>query len=174
MAELAAVLAALAGKGGTPTKAAASPRPLSPSAGRPGWFVPPHLLRLPAVRGAAFTAHDCSREAASNPNEFQSVYRYGLSLQVSGLPIPASYIVPMKLPCGLLTATLDSTPPPCGLLTATLDSTPPPPPAFPPLQELASKLQQPADQLSLLHQAAEVYMEASRLQEGHHAAALCK
>ena len=52
MAELAAVLAALAGKGGTPTKAAASPRPLSPTAGRPGWFVPPHLLRLPAVRAA--------------------------------------------------------------------------------------------------------------------------
>ena len=44
-------------------------------------------------------------------------------------------------------------------------------------QELASKLaqqQQPADQLALLHQAAEVYMEASRLQGGQHAAALCE
>lgn len=42
-------------------------------------------------------------------------------------------------------------------------------------QELASKLSaQPADQLSLLHQAAEVYMEASGLQGGRHAAALCE
>ena len=86
MAELAAVLAALAGKGGTPTKYSTSPRPLSPSAGRPGWFVPPHLLRLPPVRTSAFAAHDCSREAASNPTDFQTVYRYGLSLQVREQP----------------------------------------------------------------------------------------
>jgi hypothetical protein len=43
------------------------------------------------------------------------------------------------------------------------------------LQELASKLSaQPADQLSLLHQAAEVYMEACRLKGGRHAPALCE
>ena len=48
-------------------------------------------------------------------------------------------------------------------------------PTSPGVQELASKLSaQPADQLSLLHQAAEVYMEASSLAGGRHAAALCE
>ncbi|KAL4436939.1 hypothetical protein ABPG75_004078 [Micractinium tetrahymenae] len=122
MAELAAALAALAGTGPSSTAAAATPKPLSPAAlgAHSNWFVPPHLLRLPAVRASAFAAHDCSIEAVNHPQDFDRVYRYGLSLQ-----------------------------------------------------ELASKLSaQPADQLSLLHQAAEVYMEASTLQGGRHAAAL--
>ena len=43
------------------------------------------------------------------------------------------------------------------------------------LQELAGRLAaQPADQLSLLHQAAEVYLEASRLAGDRHAAVLCE
>lgn len=43
------------------------------------------------------------------------------------------------------------------------------------LQELAGRLAaQPADQLALLHQAAEVYLEASRLAGDRHAAVLCK
>lgn len=43
------------------------------------------------------------------------------------------------------------------------------------LQELAGRLgSQPADQLSLLHQAAEVYLEASRLTGDRHAAVLCE
>ncbi|KAI3425968.1 hypothetical protein D9Q98_007936 [Chlorella vulgaris] len=119
MAELAAALAALAGGNGA--LAGSSPRPVSPSTlAQPGWFVPPHLLRQPHCRAASLTAHECSREAAAQPTDFDRVYRYGLSLQ-----------------------------------------------------ELASKLiQQPADQLMLLNQAAEVYMEASRLQGGRHAAAL--
>lgn len=121
MAELAAALAALAGGNGA--LAGSSPRPVSPSTlAQPGWFVPPHLLRQPHCRAASLTAHECSREAAAQPTDFDRVYRYGLSLQ-----------------------------------------------------ELASKLiQQPADQLMLLNQAAEVYMEASRLQGGRHAAALCE
>ncbi|EFN55727.1 hypothetical protein CHLNCDRAFT_134051 [Chlorella variabilis] len=123
MAELAAALAALSGgkAGGSSASPAPTPTPISPTTlAQPGWFIPPHLLRLPHCRASAFTAHECSREAASHPTDFERVYRYGLSLQ-----------------------------------------------------ELASKLaQQPADQLSLLHQAAEVYMEASQLQGGRHAAAL--
>ena len=43
------------------------------------------------------------------------------------------------------------------------------------LQELAGRLgAQPADQLALLHQAAEVYLEASRLAGDRHAAVLCE
>ncbi|KAI7837069.1 hypothetical protein COHA_009068 [Chlorella ohadii] len=125
MSELKAALAALAGRtaGGTPmSEAATTPKPLTPSAlsAHPSWFVPPHLLRLPAVRTAAFAAHDCSRAACANPQDFDCVYRYGLALQ-----------------------------------------------------ELAGRLgSQPADQLSLLHQAAEVYLEASRLTGDRHAAVL--
>ena len=85
MAELQAALGVLAsGKAiepiGTP-RAASSP---AAAPGREGWFVPPHLLRLPAVRTWAFTAHDASREAAAHPEDFDKVYRFGLSLQVGG------------------------------------------------------------------------------------------
>jgi hypothetical protein len=125
MAELAAALAALSGgkAGGSSASPPTTPTPLSPSAlAQPGWFIPPHLLRLPHCRASALTAHECSREAAAHPADFDCVYRYGLSLQ-----------------------------------------------------ELAGRLSaQPADQLSLLNQAAEVYCEASRLQGGRHAAALCE
>lgn len=83
MAELAAALAALAGTGPSSTASAATPKPLSPGAlgAHPTWFVPPHLLRLPAVRAAAFAAHDSSIEAVNHPHEFDRVYRYGLNLQ---------------------------------------------------------------------------------------------
>lgn len=84
MAELAAALAALAGTGPASTASATTPKPLSPGAlgAHSNWFVPPHLLRLPAVRAAAFAAHDCSIEAVNQPQDFDAVYRYGLSLQV--------------------------------------------------------------------------------------------
>lgn len=83
MAELAAAMAALAGKG---SASSATPKPLSPSAlgSHTNWFVPPALLRLPGgpVRVAALAAHDCSLEAVNHPSDFDKVYRYGLSLQV--------------------------------------------------------------------------------------------
>lgn len=45
-------------------------RHASTAVAAPTWrrrFVPPHLLRLPAVRVAAFAAHDCSRAACADP-----------------------------------------------------------------------------------------------------------
>ena len=183
MAELAAALAALSGKAGTPASAA-TPTPLSPGAlgAHTSWFVPPHLLRLPAVRTAAFTAHDCSREAVAHPTDFDKVYRYGLSLQVScstpnrhgdarrslALPwcrhVACACCCPPYPPRGSTCCPTLAPHMPGATLACLLG-----------LQELASKLpQQPADQLALLHQAAEVYMEGSRLQSGQHAAALCE
>ena len=71
MAELAAALAALSGRPGSAVpespSAAATPK-LSPSMAA-GWHVPPHLLRQPAIRSAAFAAHEAAREACAHPGD---------------------------------------------------------------------------------------------------------
>ena len=62
-----------------------SPGPLpSPSAATSSWYIPPHLLRLPALRETALHAHDWALRASRSPGDFESVYHYGLALQVGG------------------------------------------------------------------------------------------
>lgn len=156
MAELQAALAALSGKSGGIPDAASTPKPLTPSTlgAQASWHVPPHLLRQPAIRAVAFAAHDASREACSSPDDFDRVYRYGLSLQVGISLLVGEALRPRahKGACHLSSQGNCRGPRQkpkhsCCLLSDSccLLSHPP--------QELASKLtQQPADQLALLHQ----------------------
>lgn len=84
--ELAAALQALSGRSGEqPVPPTPSPRPAGSPGGGGGWFVPPHLLRLPALREPALAAHDWALQASRNPEDFDSVYHFGLALQVIAL-----------------------------------------------------------------------------------------
>ena len=45
------------------------------------WYIPPHLLRQPALREPALHAHDWALQASRQQEDFDSVYHYGLALQ---------------------------------------------------------------------------------------------
>lgn len=87
--ELKAAFQALTGRGGRPDHTAASPLG-SPSSASSAWFIPPHLLRLPAHREAALQAHDWAVQASKRPEDYESVYQYGLALQELAARLTAS------------------------------------------------------------------------------------